>query len=179
MIWRFYSITSPRNWPDTGPGRKQAWQAALEGGSLLNEAKDRLNHGDFGPFVDRTGLERRTARNWMMLAGAGFTTAAIEDFGGIRASLEALRTEKTETVSVLAGYRRLADMEIETGKILAEIAELDAQATPKQRERFARFQELQGENRELRQTNWELTYRAAQAEREADSLRREVAALGV
>ena len=42
-------------------GQREAVGAALEAGGLLNQAKGRLQHGEWGDWLGRVGLAGRTA----------------------------------------------------------------------------------------------------------------------
>ena len=64
-------------------GQREAVGAALEAGGLLNQAKDRLQHGEWGDWLHRVGLAPRTASMWMKLAGMDLTAEDVIDRGGI------------------------------------------------------------------------------------------------
>ncbi len=68
-------------------GQLEAVSAALDGGLLLAEAKSRLQHGDWLPWLERVGLNGRTAQRWMQLASLDLTAEEIVERGGIRAVL--------------------------------------------------------------------------------------------
>ena len=46
-------------------GQREAVGAALEAGGLLTQAKGRLQHGEWGDWIGRVGLAKRTASTWM------------------------------------------------------------------------------------------------------------------
>ena len=52
-------------------GQRDAVGAALDAGALLTEAKGRLKHGEWGEWIGRVGLAKRTASMWMRLASLG------------------------------------------------------------------------------------------------------------
>ena len=64
-------------------GQREAVGAALEAGGLLNQAKGRLQHGEWGDWLHRVGLAPRTASMWMKLAGMDLTAEDVIDRGGI------------------------------------------------------------------------------------------------
>ncbi len=81
-------------------GQREALVAALDAGRLLSLAKGRIQHGGWGDWLERVGLNPRTATRWMRLAGMGVTVDDIIDRGGINATL-AGRQPKSDTVSDL------------------------------------------------------------------------------
>ena len=72
-------------------GQREAVGAALEAGGLLTEAKGRLQHGEWGDWLGRVGLAKRTASTWMKLAGMGLTSSAVIDRGGINAAARGVK----------------------------------------------------------------------------------------
>lgn len=74
--------------------------AYLEAGRKLADARESARRGEWLPFLEACGIEERTARNMMILARADLTPEAIEERGGIRASLEALRASAREPTTV-------------------------------------------------------------------------------
>ena len=72
-------------------GQREAVGAALETGGLLPEAKGRLRHGEWGDWLGRVGLAKRTASTWMKLAGMGLTSSAVIDRGGINAAARGVK----------------------------------------------------------------------------------------
>ena len=72
-------------------GQRDAVGAALEAGGLLTEAKGRLKHGEWGEWIGRVGLAKRTASTWMKLAGMGLTSSAVIDRGGINAAARGVK----------------------------------------------------------------------------------------
>ena len=63
-------------------GQREAVGAALEAGGLLTEAKGRLQHGEWGDWVGRVGLAKRTASMWMKLSGMGLSGEQVIARGG-------------------------------------------------------------------------------------------------
>ena len=72
-------------------GQREAIGAALEAGGLLTEAKGRLRHGEWGDWLGRVGLAKRTASTWMKLAGMGLTSSAVIERGGINAAARGVK----------------------------------------------------------------------------------------
>ena len=68
-------------------GRKDAIQAAIDGGLALAALRDRAQHGDWGRWVRQAGLTERTAHNWRRLAGLGMTAEQVVAEGGLRKTL--------------------------------------------------------------------------------------------
>ena len=68
-------------------GQREAVGGALDAGELLVTAKGRLQHGEWGNWLERVGLNSRTASRWMKLAGMELTAEQIIAQGGIRAVL--------------------------------------------------------------------------------------------
>lgn len=69
-------------------GRRAAIEAALDGGILLLQARQKLQYGDWQPYLEKIGMAERTARSWLRLTESGLRSTAILFFGGIRQSLE-------------------------------------------------------------------------------------------
>jgi len=63
--------------------------AAVRAGELLNEAKERLPHGELGPFVTYCGISQRSAQLYMKLARNADRPEVLEA-ESIREALEAL-----------------------------------------------------------------------------------------
>ena len=76
--------------------------AYLAAGRKLVEARGSARRGEWAPFLEACGIEARTARNMMTLARAGLTADDLTAAGGVRGALDAVRGEKTETVSAIA-----------------------------------------------------------------------------
>ena len=94
-------------------GQREAVSAALDAGALLTEAKGRLHHGEWGDWLGRVGLAKRTASMWMKLAGMDLTAEEVIDRGGIVQTLRG-GTPKSATVADLPDRnldRELADAE--------------------------------------------------------------------
>ena len=73
-------------------GQREAVAAALYAGGLLNQAKARLQHGEWGGWVKRVGLNPRTATTWMRLADLGLTEDDVIARGGINAAISSGKT---------------------------------------------------------------------------------------
>lgn len=69
---------------------REAAEAALAAGEALAAARAECRHGQWLPFLRRAGIAERTARNWMRLAAAELSVAAVVEAGGVRAALLAL-----------------------------------------------------------------------------------------
>ena len=97
-------------------GQREAVNAALEAGGLLTEAKGRLRHGEWGDWLGRVGLAKRTASTWMKLAGMDLTAEDVIERGGINAAAQG--RGKTASEADLAGNlgRDLAEAAIATAK---------------------------------------------------------------
>ena len=96
-------------------GQRDAVGAALEAGGLLTEAKGRLKHGEWGDWLGRVGLAKRTASTWMKLAGMGLTSSAVIDRGGINAAARGVKP-KSASEADLPGDLAEAEAEIATTK---------------------------------------------------------------
>ena len=96
-------------------GQREAVGAALEAGGLLTEAKGRLSHGQWGHWLGRVGLAKRTASTWMKLAGMGLTSSAVIDRGGINAAARGVKP-KSASEADLPGDLAEAEAEIATTK---------------------------------------------------------------
>ena len=90
-------------------GQREAVGAALEAGGLLNQAKGRLQHGEWGDWLGRVGLAGRTASTWMKLSGMDLTAEEVIDRGGINA---AARGSKPKSASEADLPGDLAEAEI-------------------------------------------------------------------
>lgn len=62
-------------------------EQALEAGRLLVDAKAAVQHGEWLPFLERTGLHERQARRLMQLARSGLQIGHVSDLGGIGSTL--------------------------------------------------------------------------------------------
>ena len=91
-------------------GQREAVGAALEAGGLLNQAKGRLQHGEWGDWLGRVGLAGRTASTWMKLSGMDLTAEEVIDRGGINA---AARGSKPKSASKADLPGDLAEAEAE------------------------------------------------------------------
>ena len=96
-------------------GQREAIGAALDAGALLSKAKGRLQHGEWGNWLNRVGLAPRTASMWMKLAAMDLTAEEVIERGGIVQTLRG-GTPKSATVADLPDSnlgRELADSEAE------------------------------------------------------------------
>ena len=83
-------------------GQREAVGGALDAGGLLVTVKARLQHGEWVNWLERVGLNSRTASRWMKLAGLELTAEQIIAQGGIRSVLSGKpRASKSDTVSDL------------------------------------------------------------------------------
>ena len=101
-------------------GQREAVGGAVDAGGLLVTAKGRVQHGDWGNWLDRVGLSPRTASSWMKLAGLELTAEQIIAQGGIRAVLSGKpRSSKSAPVADLRSdsdlQRDLAEAEAAIG----------------------------------------------------------------
>ncbi len=112
-------------------GRMESYRAALEGGRLLIQARETLPHGEFGPFCQRAGLNRRTAQRWMQLAHAGLSAEGIAKLGGLRRAEESLSKcdRRTHLPGETADDLRRAELERETAELRQRLGERLADAT--------------------------------------------------
>ena len=79
-------------------GRLESIGAAIEGGQLLQEAKRRLQHGDWIPWLEKCGLNRMTANIWMRLAGLGLGPQEVLAQGGIKAALKEAQPSQAKSL---------------------------------------------------------------------------------
>lgn len=103
-------------------GRLEAITAAIEGGRLLKLAKARLNHGDWIPYLDKCGVNRRTATNWIRLCEMGLAPQAVVDLGGMKAALAL--GPPPEPDSALVAQELYDSAYAETGEMFARDLEL-------------------------------------------------------
>ena len=96
-------------------GQREAVGAALEAGRLLNQAKGRLQHGEWGDWLGRVGLAGRTASTWMKLSGMDLTAEEVIDRGGINAAARGSKP-KSASEADLPGDLAEAEAEIATTK---------------------------------------------------------------
>jgi hypothetical protein len=66
---------------------KTAIEKALDAGHLLDEAKTACRHGEWLPFLQRSGVPERKAQRLMRLAKSGLKSDTVSDLGGIKAAL--------------------------------------------------------------------------------------------
>ena len=69
-------------------GKAAVIEAAIRGGHHLLTAKEQLPHRDFLPFLERAGLEPRTAQRWMTLARTGWKCDTVAYLGGVVKALK-------------------------------------------------------------------------------------------
>jgi hypothetical protein len=67
-----------------------AIEKTIESGRLLLRAKDACKHGEWLPFLERAGVEERTAQRHMKLAKSELKSDMVSDLGGVVAALEYL-----------------------------------------------------------------------------------------
>ena len=72
----------------------EAAEQSLEAGRLLIEAKEACKHGEWGPFLEMSGVHERQARRLMRLARSGLKADTVSEMGGIKAALESLAERK-------------------------------------------------------------------------------------
>ena len=61
--------------------REEAAARFVTFGRMLNEAKAECRHGEFLPFLERTGIPKRTAQRSMRIAAAGVKYAQLAHLG--------------------------------------------------------------------------------------------------
>ena len=93
-------------------GQREAVSAALDAGALLTEAKGRLKHGEWGGWIGRVGLAKRTASMWMKLSGMHLTGEEVVARGGIVQTLRG-GAPKSATIADL-------DLDRDLGRELAQ-----------------------------------------------------------
>lgn len=85
-------------------------ERAMDAGRLLIEAKATCRHGEWLPFIARSGMKERRARQYMQLAQSGLKSATVADLGGIRGALEFLAKRRFpgagESLIIFAGEDR-------------------------------------------------------------------------
>jgi len=79
---------------------------ALETGRLLVEAKTACAHGEWLPFLDRSGVGERKAQRLMQLARSGLKSDTVTALGGIKAALDFLSARVLpDPANYLVAYR--------------------------------------------------------------------------
>lgn len=68
--------------------QRQTIEKAFEAGFLLCQAKEQCAHGEWTPFLERTGIHDRQARRLMQIASCGLGIGHVSEIGGIRAALD-------------------------------------------------------------------------------------------
>ncbi len=86
----------------------EAAEQYLEAGRLLIEARAECPHGEWGPFLEMTGVHERQARRLMQLARSGLKADAVSEMGGVKAALESL-AEKKQSETEDDGWRWAED----------------------------------------------------------------------
>ncbi len=84
-------------------GKRMVAEAIAAGDALL-ETKDLVRHGEFGPYVERCGVEPRLAQYYMTVAKAK-AKRFVFDAPSLNAALRALAKEREETDGVNADLR--------------------------------------------------------------------------
>ena len=69
-------------------------QYGLECGRLLIEAKAECAHGEWLPFLERSGVQERQAQRFMRVARSGMKSDTVSDLGGVTAALEHLASSR-------------------------------------------------------------------------------------
>lgn len=72
---------------------RTAAEKAIEAGALLCQAKDACKHGDWLPFLRRSGVADRQAQRFMQIAKSGLKSDTVADLG-IKGTLEYLTKRK-------------------------------------------------------------------------------------
>ena len=83
-----------RAWQRHRTHRVAAATAYIDAGHALAEAKRECRHGEWLAVLERAGIPARTARNMRAIAESGLNAEAITEQGGIRASLEWMRSQR-------------------------------------------------------------------------------------
>jgi hypothetical protein len=68
-----------------------AAERALAAGTALIEAKGLVQHGEWLPFLAKTGIHERMAQRYMTLAASGLNSDTVSLLGGIGSALRFLR----------------------------------------------------------------------------------------
>ena len=123
---------------DNATARRRA--AFLRAGVHLVEAKGMCRHGQWIPFLHRTGVPERRAREMMKLARTDIQIGDLADLGGLA---EALKWPEDLLRDYAAKKRHGEALRTENVTIRTKIAELRA-------EREALWQELAGDTPESR-----------------------------
>ena len=130
-------------------GKAAVIEAAIRGGHHLLTAKGQLPHSDFLPFLERAGLEPRTAQRWMALARTGWKCDTVAYLGGVvkalkmhkwitdEGSLQATDEWAREQHDIRRIHRAITDAEFEA---LASEDTLE----PMTRESLVEFAQAQG-----------------------------------
>lgn len=108
-------------------GSLEAHRAYLSAGAKLVQARGECRRGQWGPFLEKAGLDARTARDMMSLARADVTAERMTDLGGVRAALEALRLSAAVALEAAADE---ADRHDGAGEKTATVAGIEGQGEP-------------------------------------------------
>ena len=163
-------------------------EAAIETGGYLMMAKDKLQHGDWLPWLERAGLQPRTAQRWMELADLGADAELVREYGGIRGALSKKR-EVRKCVRLQLQLDALemekAEIERENAKVRAEIyadGKCEACGGPSPNadwhdcERWRQFIAMQAEIRRLEGVLAHWMRKTAELQREEKALRKRIRA---
>ena len=119
-------------------GRLQALEAAIEGGGLLKMARQMTVHGDWILWLEKAGLNRRTANDWIRLSDLGMPAEQVLELGGMRAVLRDSARKRNPQKSTAARLKEAGD------RVGAAKKEYYAALT--ERGRLLRERERQGES---------------------------------
>ena len=119
-------------------GRLQALEAAIEGGGLLKMARQMTLHGDWIVWLEKAGLNRRTANDWIRLSDLEMPAEQVLERGGMRAVLKDSARKPNSQKSIAAQLKQAGD------RVGAAKKEYYAALT--ERRRLLRERERQGES---------------------------------
>ena len=153
--------------------RRTAIESALEAGKCLTEAKGRLNHGDWLPWIGRVGITPRTAQRWMALFALNLDAVTIAEAGGMSAVLNLSDNPETATLQ-----RRALELTSKLRLVNADNEARYAAATPEGRAEYdayaakidAQFEEIATLRAELDRLMVAINEKEAQA----DALQRQL-----
>ena len=122
-------------------GRLEAICAAIECGHKLTLARPRLQHGDWIPWLEKAGLKRSTADQWMKLSALELTAEEVIEQGGIKSAIALARLRNQAPADALRKDLDATEKEISRSKatyyaaltrrknLLAEIKRTDEMST--------------------------------------------------
>ena len=84
----------------------EMWKTQLAGGAALLAAKERGQHGDWLPFLERAGIHSRKAQRWMAFASSGVT---VEDLQQEEYFLDTMEDALDQIEAAWAALERLRD----------------------------------------------------------------------